>query len=157
MKALKTIFTIGIISMIIFFLGSAIYLNWTTEKKLSELQASVSLADKKKDFYSNTTISIEQLNANLETQIALEKDRALQLELQRNLTALQTAIRQKQVANNEKMLLDLQAKAEAEKAKLAQLQQEQALKLAKASAASVVSTKSTSSSKPKPAPVTKAS
>jgi hypothetical protein len=161
MNALKTIFSVGIISLIIFFLGSAIYLNGTTEKKLSELEARVSLADKKKDFYSTTTVSVERLNANLETQIALEKDQALQLELQRNLTALQTAIQQKALANDQKKLLDLQAKADQEKARLAQIQKEQALALAQVQATATTSSSTSSSSgstkstTPKPAPAPK--
>ena len=123
-KIVKAVFVTGIVALLIVFLVVGVQATKSMDTKLANLETQVNTIDKKKETLIEKTLSLEGVKNNLTVQIAMEKDKAVQLELQKNLTALKAAAEQARGA-------ELQALAEArakaiEQARLLQLQQQQA-------------------------------
>lgn len=143
-KIVKAALVIGIAALLIIFLVVGVQATKSMDNKLSNLETQVNLIDKKKEALIEKTLSLEEVKNNLTVMIAMEKDKAIQLELQKNLTALKAAAEQARSTELQKLA---EARAQAvEQARQLQLQQQQA------QAASATTTKTvrrtTSSSTP---------
>jgi hypothetical protein len=123
-KLVKALFIVGITALLVVFLMLGAQAAKATDTRISNLETQISVIEKKRGNLIEKSLSLEEVKNNLTTQIAMETDKALQLELQKNLTALKTAAEQAKLLEMQKIA---QAKANAaEQARLLQLQQQQA-------------------------------
>jgi len=123
-KIFKGVLVIGIVALLIIFLVVGVQATKSMDTKLANLETQVNTIDKKKETLIEKTLSLEGIKNNLTVQIAMEKDKALQLELQKNLTALKVAAEQARGAELQKLV---EARAQAiEQVRQLQLQQQQA-------------------------------
>jgi hypothetical protein len=121
-KIIKTIFIIGIALLLVAFLVMGLQTTKSVDSKIISLEAQVNVIDKKRESLTQKTISLEEVKNNLSIQIAMEKDKAAQLELQKSLTALKQAA--EDARNAELQALTV---ARARAVEEARLMQEQAL------------------------------
>lgn len=110
----------GIVIMFITFLIAGVYFTENNASQINSLDNRLSLAEKKKEYYSSQIISLAAVRTNLETQIEMSQDAAKQIAMQNQLNSLNDAALQQQLLAQQQQQAALQQQ---------QLQQQQAAKI----------------------------
>ena len=93
-KLVKIIFALGIVMLLLVYLGVGLYLNNSINEKITELETQAVLNNKKREYMIEQSISLDSIKKNLQSELALEKEKAKQRELQTTLDKLNEEARQ---------------------------------------------------------------
>jgi cell division protein FtsN len=147
---IKIFFASIIIIMLVVYTGLGYTLNKAVDEKISKLETIASDAAKKKDYLLEQSVSLGAVKKNLQNELALETDKAIQKQVVAQLTALNVQQRQeylKQMEILQQQQLELQKQQAAAK--------KTTTKKSSSSSSSTTTTNQPSTPAPAPAPAPK--